>query len=55
MVLSRLSVPGWPTNLDNNRARAYWACSRRGGVWILFLSSVFLSSFSLLSPSLGLM
>ena len=55
MALGKLPVLGRPTNLDNNRARAYCACSRCG--WVLFgqfysrLS--FLSSFSLLSPSLG--
>ena len=30
MVLSKLSRPGRPTNLDNNMARAYCACSRCG-------------------------
>ena len=30
IVLSKLSVPGRPTNLDNIRARAYCACSRCG-------------------------
>ena len=34
MVLSKLSRPGRPTNLDNNMARAYCACSRCG--WGLF-------------------
>ena len=34
MVLGKLSVPRRPTNLDNNRARAYCACSRCG--WGLF-------------------
>ena len=28
MALDKLTVPGRPTNLDNNRARAYCACSR---------------------------
>ena len=30
MVLGKLSVPRRPTNLDNSRARAYFACSRCG-------------------------
>ena len=34
MVLSKLSVPGRPTNLDSSRARAYFACSRYE--WVLF-------------------
>ena len=34
MVLGKLLVPGRHTNLDNSRARAYCACSRRG--WGLF-------------------
>ena len=34
MVLSKLSRPGRPTNLDNNMERAYGACSRCG--WELF-------------------
>ena len=48
-MLGKLSVPGRPTDLDNNRARAFYACSRFG--WGLFghifsrLS--FLFSFSL--------
>ena len=33
MVLSKLSVPGCPTTLDNIRARAYCACSRCGWGW----------------------
>ena len=33
-VLGNLSVSGRPTNLDNNRVRAYCACSRCG--WVLF-------------------
>ena len=43
MVLDKFSVPGCPTNLDNSRTRAYWACSRCE--WSLFghffLSSIF--------------
>ena len=42
-VLSKLSVPGRPTTLDDSRARSYCACSRCG--WGLFghffLSSIF--------------
>ena len=34
MVPGKLPVPGRPTNLDNNGARAYCACSRCG--WALF-------------------
>ena len=30
MVLGKLPVPGHPANMDNSRARAYWACSRCG-------------------------
>ena len=43
------SVAGRPTNLDNSRAKAYCACSRFGWgmFWTFFLSSIFLSSFSL--------
>ena len=51
MMLGKLLVPGRPTNLDNNRARACCACSRCG--WSLFghfFSLVFL--FSFLSPCL---
>ena len=48
-MLSKLSVPGRPTSLDDSRARAYCACSRCG--WGLFghffLSSIFPFSFSL--------
>ena len=42
MVLGKLPVPGRPTNLDNNRAMAYCACSRCGWglVWTFFLSSI---------------
>ena len=49
MVLGKLSVPGRPTNLDNSRARAYFACSRCGlGLFGHFFSRLsFLFSFSL--------
>ena len=49
MVLGKLSVPGRPTNLDNSRARTYYACSRCGrGCLDIFLSrQSFLFSFSL--------
>ena len=41
-------MPGRPTNLDNSRARAYYACSRCGRDYLnIFLSSV----FSFLFPS----
>ena len=40
MVLSKLPVLGRPTNFDNGRARANYACSRCG--WAL--SDIFLSS-----------
>ena len=54
MVLSKLAVPGRPTNLDNCRARAYCACSICGwGLFGHFFSRLlFLCSFSL-SLSLG--
>ena len=49
MVLSKLPVPGRPTNLDYSRARAYSTCSRCG--WGLF--GHFFSRLSFLfSPSL---
>ena len=51
-VLSKLAVPGRPTNLEYSRARAYCACSRCG--WGLF--GHFFSPLSLLfsfSLSLG--
>ena len=42
MVLSKFSRPGRPTNLDNNMARAYCACSRCGwGLFRHFDSSIF--------------
>ena len=49
MVLGELPVPGRPTGLDSNRARAYCACSRCGwGFFGYFFSRLlFLSSFSL--------
>ena len=34
MVLGKLPVPGRPTNLDNNRARANCACSTQSAVWV---------------------
>ena len=42
MVLGKLAVPGRPTNLDKDRARAYYSCSRCGWgvVWTFFLSSI---------------
>ena len=49
MVLGKLSVPGRPYYLDDNRARAYRASNRCG--WGLFGSfyspQSFVSSFSL--------
>ena len=44
MVLSKLPVPGRPTNLDNSGTRAYCGCSRCG--WGLF--GHFFSHLSLL-------
>ena len=48
-VLGKLSVPGRPTYLDYNRAKAYCACSRCGwGLFGHFFSRLsVLSSFSL--------
>ena len=48
-VPGKLIVPGRLTNLDNSRARAYCACSRRGlGLFGHFFSRLsFLFSFSL--------
>ena len=51
MVLGELSVPRWPTNLDNSRVRAYCVCSRCG--WGLFGHFSLVYLFSFLSPSLG--
>ena len=49
MMLGKLPVPGRPSNLADNRARAYCACS--GCRWRLFGNFYshlsFLSSFSL--------
>ena len=50
MVLSKLPVPGRPTNLDYSRARAYCACSRCGRGCLDIFSLIYL--FSFLSPSL---
>ena len=49
MVLGKLPVLGRPTNLDENRARVYCACSRWGwGLFGHFFSHLsFLFSFSL--------
>ena len=49
MVLGKLPVPGRPTNLDDDEARAYYACSKCGrGLSGHFYSPLsFLSSFSL--------
>ena len=47
-MLGKLTVPGRPANLDDSRARAYCACSRRG--WGLF--GHFFSHLSFLSPSI---
>ena len=56
MVLSKFSVPGRPTDLDNSSLRAIsvWACSKCGwGLFGHFFSRLsFLSSFSL-SPGEG--
>ena len=49
MVLGKLPVPGRPTNLDHNRARAYCACCRYG--WGMFRHFSLVYHFSLLSPS----
>ena len=50
MVLGNLPVPGRPTNIDYNRARAYWACSRCGwGGKDIFTLIYPFSSFSLSS------
>ena len=51
MVLGKFSVPGHPTNLENNRARAYALAVHvgAGGVCLdIFFSRIsFLFSFSL--------
>ena len=36
MVVGKLSRPGRPTNLDNNMARAYCACSGCGCFFFFF-------------------
>ena len=49
MALSKLSVPGHPTNLENSRVKAYCAFNRCGwGMFGFFLFSrlSFLVSFS---------
>ena len=50
MVLSKLPVPGRPTNLDYSRARAYCTCSGCGWGCLDIFSLVY--HFSFLSPSL---
>ena len=48
MVLGKLPVPGRPTNVDKNRARAYSACSRCGlGLFGHFSLSSIISLFFL--------
>ena len=47
VVLSKLPVPGRPTNLDKSKARAYCACSRCGLFGHFFSRVSFLFSFSL--------
>ena len=48
MVLGKVSTPGRPTNLDNNTARAFCACSRcRWGFCELFSLVYHFSSPSL--------
>ena len=51
MVLSKLSVPMRPTNLDNSRAMAYCTVSRCG--WGCLDIFKFVYRFSFLSPSFG--
>ena len=51
MVLGKLSVLRHPTNLDNSRARAYFACSRCGWGCLDIFKFVYL--FSFLSPAFG--
>ena len=47
MVLSKLSMSGHPTTLDNSRARAYCACSMCGlGLFGHFFSRPSFLSFS---------
>ena len=52
MVLGKLPVPGRPTDLDMNRARAYCTCSRWGGSLFRHFYS-HLSFLSYVSLSLG--
>ena len=52
MVLGKFSVLLCPTNLENSRARDYWACSRCGRGCLNIFSLVYL--FSFLSPSFSL-
>ena len=53
-VPGKLAVPGRPTNLNNNRARAYCACSRcRWGLFGHFFSLLFRFSFLSASPGDG--
>ena len=49
-MLSRLPVPGRPTNLDYSRVRAYCASLGAGGGCLDFFSLIY--HFSFLSPSL---
>ena len=49
MVLGKLPVPGRPANLDDGRARAFWACSRCGW-WLL---DIFTPNCPFFSISLG--
>ena len=46
-MLGKFSVPGRPTGLADNRARANCACSKCGFVWTFFLSSILSSLFFL--------
>ena len=50
-MLSKLSVPGRPTNLNDSRARTYCACSWYGWGGLDIFSLDY--HFSFLSPSLG--
>ena len=50
MALGKLPVPERPTNLDESRARAYYACNGCG--WGLFGHFYSRLSFLFLSPSL---
>ena len=44
----KLPVPGFLRYLDNNGARAYWACS---GCWLVVVWTFILLSIFFLSPS----